>query len=167
MRSLCAVKNQAECHYRRRQPPRRPSDISTSRLTSTSTARHLNPGQDGIGGQSFWRAVSGTAGAAAELEHREVSDEEASAAGDRHESGHLLPFKRSESSSMTCVSSIFGRYGTTIPHVQECDFAAFGPLSEHATLLLSRSSGRCWAVDIAYDARWFACRFGHVLLGLV
>lgn len=97
MNSFCDAKNQAECHYRRRRAPHRPSDKSISHQASTTAAHHLNPGYAGVGGRSFWRTGADAAASAAALaEKREISDEATSEAGDELEPGLLLPLKRLE-----------------------------------------------------------------------
>eukprot|EP00752_Nemacystus_decipiens_P006693 g6017.t3 len=88
--SLCAAKNQAECHYRHRRPPSRPPASSISRSASSPSAR--DPGHDD-GGRSFWRTGDSYA-AAAQGGEGGNNDEMTGGAGRGRENGLLLPLKR-------------------------------------------------------------------------
>eukprot|EP00903_Cladosiphon_okamuranus_P008652 g8295.t1 len=93
--SFCAAKNQAECHYRRRRAPHRPSDTSLSCPTSATVVKHPNPERDGVGGRSFWRTGSDAAASAAALsEKREIFHEASVGVGDGGEAAVALPLKR-------------------------------------------------------------------------
>ena len=107
LRSLCAAKNQAECHYRRRRPRSRPPATSTSRTGSSSTpagdprqgydyddgdtrARSSSPSS----GRSFWRTGADMAADDIPGARVLVSPTSSSGTGDGCVPGGSLPLKR-------------------------------------------------------------------------